>query len=196
MTSAAPPSTFYARALIDLASRFPDLAALWSVEAESGRALPHDTLPDYSVAGVERRAAAISSLLSEQRELDPSDGTSLDRQNGEVLSSYLKFGLGPTWVGTQGSRFRHHDYPVNHFFGAQSMLAHLITQAHRIASAADAEDYLQRLEKIPHAIDGLSESVAYRNALGFRPPRRALERVLRELNLFAGDRVDAHPLFT
>lgn len=191
-----PPSAFYARALIDLASGFPDLAALWSVESEIGSALPHDALPDYSVAGVERRAAAISSLLKEQRELDPKDATPLDRRNGDVLSSYLNFGLGPTWVGTRGQRFRHHDYPVNHFFGAQSMLVYLMTQAHRIASAADAEDYLRRLERMPHAIDGLSESVAYRNALGFRPPRRALERVLRELRLFAGDRVDAHPLLS
>src|SRR5262249_54980573 len=141
-------------------------------------------------------ASAISALLDDQRKLDMSSATTLDRQNADVLSFYLRHGLSASWIGKDGHAFRFHDYPVNHFYGAQSMLVALMTQGHRIAGKADAENYLQRLTRFPAAIDGLIESVLHRRKLGITLPRRCLERVVKEVRFFAGAPPQSTPLFS
>ena len=90
--------------------------------------------------------------------------------------------------------FRHHSYPFNQMFGAQARIPAFLINQHRVASVADAEAYIARLEGIPDylaTIVGRSRQAA---EAGIQPPAFVYDYVLADARgLLRGYPFDTNP---
>lgn len=75
-------------------------------------------------------------------------------------------------------RWRNHGYIFNHHAGAQSSLPAFLINAHQVASAADAEAYVARLNGLRAKMDQLIANSEAAAALGIMPPRFSYDGTL------------------
>jgi uncharacterized protein (DUF885 family) len=124
--------------------------------------------------------------------LDRYDRNELDREaqlSYDTLHYYLS-----TLV--EGERFQLHEFPVNQVHGMQSALPDFMTDVHRVATRGEAEDYIARLRRFPlkfgQVIDGLREQ----EKAGILPPQFLVEKVLLQMQGFAGRPARENMLYT
>jgi len=109
-----------------------------------------------------------------------------ERLSAPSLESYRLFEH-ELELALEGERFRLHDYPVNQMFGLHTSLPTFLVNVHRVESAADARDYVTRLETIDQPIEGLLESLYLRAQREIVPPRFVFPHVLRDCeNVLSG----------
>lgn len=138
-----------------------------------------DDLADASLAAEDQMRAKLSDDLATLRSydraaLDPGRQTSYD-----MLDYFLA-------MQDEGDRFRHHDYPLNQLFGLQNELPTFMATQHPVTSAAEAADYIARLDKFPLKFDQTMEGLKAREAAGIVPPQFVIAKVLDEMQRFVG----------
>lgn len=67
--------------------------------------------------------------------------------------------------------FRNHSYVFDQMNGAQSQLPAFLINIHRVASAAEAEAYIERIRGLGPVLDALSAQSAERATKGIQPPK-------------------------
>lgn len=77
-------------------------------------------------------------------------------------------------------KWRNHDYPVNQMFGWQQEIPSFLINIHRVASVADAEAYVARLEGVGGVMDQVIAGIERRQAQGVMPPRFVHAHVVRD----------------
>ncbi len=87
-------------------------------------------------------------------------------------------------------------YFMTQLTGPHLALPRMLMTQHPIASQADGEAYVARLEDLPRAIDGASATVAADAGVGVMPPRFAIDGVIKSLEGFIASDPAAHPLVT
>ena len=90
-------------------------------------------------------------------------------------------------IQVEGDRFRYYDFPVNQMFGVQSSLPNFMAQTHQVNNAADAENYIKRLDQFPQNFSQVIEGLKLREAKGVIPPKFTVDKVLEQMNGFIGD---------
>ena len=95
-----------------------------------------------------------------------------------------------------GEEFRHHDYPLNQMFGAQSELPNFMMTMHPTNCRVEAYNYIKRLNKFPLKFSQIMEGLRIREQTGVIPPRFVIERVLDEMRAFTGKLPAENPLYT
>ncbi|MEM1105957.1 MAG: DUF885 domain-containing protein [Pseudomonadota bacterium] len=97
--------------------------------------------------------------------------------------------------------FRYHGYGFNQMFGAQSRIPAFLINQHRVASAQDAEAYLERLAGVDAYLGGLIDIAVEAEARGIQPPRFVYDYVLADARNvvtgypFTGDEDTPSPLY-
>lgn len=99
------------------------------------------------------------------------------RSSCEVLGHALR-------MRVEGERWRHHDHPLNPVFGLQNSLPAWLAGQHTLASPADAEAHVARLDAVATKIDGLLADLRERQTAGVLPPRFLVAAVLADLRAF------------
>lgn len=83
--------------------------------------------------------------------------------------------------------FLEYDYPVNQMYGWQAEVPAFLINVHQIASPADAENYLLRLQRLPSLFRELTEGMLRREQNGIMPPVFVFDYVLGDIdNLLTG----------
>ncbi|HZP67859.1 MAG TPA: DUF885 domain-containing protein [Rudaea sp.] len=147
-----------------------------------------DKLDDASPA----HEAKIADLMRHDHDVLLSyDRNALDRRGQlsyDVLEYFLRMQI-------EGDRFRYYEFPVNQMFGVQSMLPNFMTQQHEVANAADARNYIARLEKFPQKFDQVLEGLRLRESKGLLPPQFVVEEVLKQMDGFTSKPAKENPLY-
>jgi uncharacterized protein (DUF885 family) len=179
---------FFERVFIEYAVKNPEMLS-------GMRMLPpwmdwySDDLADASLAAEDEMREKLRNDLATLRSydraaLDPSAQTSYD-----MLEYFLA-------MQDEGDRFRHHDYPLNQLFGLQNDLPTFLATQHPVASEAEADDYVARLDKFPLKFGQTMEGLKSREAAGIIPPQFVIAKVLDEMRGFKGVPAKANMLYT
>ncbi len=96
----------------------------------------------------------------------------------------------------RGEPFRHHNYPLNQMFGAQSELPNFMMTIHPLVNRVEARNYIKRLQKFGIKFDQILEGLKIREKAGVIPPRFVIRRVLDEMIAFIGQPARENPLYT
>ncbi len=172
----------------------PDLAAEMGLGAVDARALPQNTVPDFSdEAGAARTAmmAERADALANAAEENLSGEDAITRR---ILNYLLEDGLYGIFRGRSGHRFIENPYPVNHLSGHHPLVLMMLTRDAVIRDTADAEAYLSRLAAFAAAIPGVCDALKTRRAEGISAPRFTLERALADMTAFISPAADANIL--
>lgn len=179
---------FYERVFAEFALENPELMS-------SLRMLPpwldwySDDLTDASPAQAERFMRMVRDDLSVLRRYDRASLPPDDRLNYDMLEYFLA-------IQVEGERFQYHDYPLNQLFGVQNQLPEFLATQHHVGSVGDAEDYLERLDKVPVKFGQVLEGQRLRESRGILPPTFVVEKVLAEMRAFVATDPRQNILYT
>jgi len=161
------------------------------------RAWQRSRLADRSPAGARAQQALTESQLKRLEAFDASALPPSDALNREVVLYSLR------QQAAAARRFRYAGgaagtpYPLNQFQGsAYHDLPDFLDAQHPIATAADAEAYLARLEAFGVAMDQEAESVRLDQTLGVVPPDFVLDNTLVQLRALRATPADKSVLVT
>lgn len=134
--------------------------------------------------------------LSEARELEDQelrmrDKAALEGFDAAKLSPQAALSLRMFERSTEHAirdfQWRHHDYVMTQMGGMHTRVPSTLTNSHPIATKADAEAYIKRLEAVAPLMAQAVERMAAQEAGGIRPPRFVYALVLEPcLNLLSG----------
>ncbi|MDJ0960212.1 MAG: DUF885 domain-containing protein [Acidimicrobiia bacterium] len=148
----------FARLLV----RNPENLTSLGVAADYG--LGNDRLNDWSPAFLEETQALERSILEQLRTYDRSVLPTGDQVSYDVYEWYLD-------QQVRGHPFAYHEYPVHHFVNSYNFnLILFLTEEHPLATVADADDYITRLEAIRPQVNGLLERLRISDEMGIAPP--------------------------
>lgn len=179
---------FYGRVFGQFAMQSPQMLS-------SMRILPpwldfySDKLDDASPARGDELAAKIKGDLDTLRTYDRAALDSEGQLSYDALDYFLA-------IQIEGDRFRYHDFPVNQMFGIQSSLPNFMADTHQINNAADAENYIKRLDLFPRSFSQVIEGLRLREQKGLLPPQFTVEKVLAQMKDFVAKPARDHMLYT
>ena len=94
----------------------------------------------------------------------------------------------------EGDRWRHHEYIVNQMYGWHADIPALLITAHGVASVADAEAYIVRLNAMQDFFAEVAKGVRLRADKGIIPPQFVFPLALEQArNVIAGRPFDKGP---
>lgn len=179
---------FYARVFASFALDKPELLS-------SLRILPPwadfygSDLDDASPEAQERAARQVREAHATLLRYDRQALAGEDRLSWDTLEYFLR-------IQVEGEAWRHHDFPVNQLFGAQSDLPNFMMQVHQVTGRGEAEAYIARLRKFPRKFDQLLRDLRQRDAKGIVPPQFVVHKVLVQMREFIAVPAHEHVLVT
>ena len=156
-----------------------------------------DRVTDFSPAAVMRRRAQRAKSLAELEAFDPAKLGEQDRLSREMMRDDLAQGLELDRLFGKlpfGAGWGDGPFPVSPMHGPQWSLPD-IARATAFRTAADYENYLRRLGKVPAALGQMEERMRAGLASGWVAPREAMQDVPRQFEPFAGADVTVTPLW-
>ena len=177
---------------------------MWAVEQhpESGTFLGipgyDDKVTDFSPQAIAVRKARVKRLIAElERDFPAARLNTQDRISRDMMMHNLRnleeenafYGDLPFAGGFADGWMQ-----VSSMHGPQNFLSQLV-QSTRFASAADYENYLKRLDKIPVVLEQMTGILRAGLRSGWVPPRDAMGKVPGMFTVFAGADVAASPLW-
>lgn len=100
-----------------------------------------------------------------------------------------------SWMLTHeidGEKFLFHEYKINQLDGILFELALLFTQVHVLKHMYDIENYIARLEKIPHKINQTIQLLELQKNKKLLPPRFTVEKVITIIKKFLPENTTDH----
>jgi uncharacterized protein (DUF885 family) len=169
---------FYTRVFVEFAFDSPQLLSTLRI-LPSWLDFYSDKLDDASPAHQLKLAKMIKN---DYDVLHRYDRRALDRE-GQLSYDVLGYFLS---IQVEGDRFRFYDFPVNQMFGVQATLPNFMNQVHQVTNETEAKRYIARLDKFPQQFGQVVEGLKLREAKGIIPPQFTVEKVLKQMNDFAG----------
>ena len=193
-TMAAPPSSAEGLAILDrmawrLLERSPEGATSLGVDTGEHAAL-RSRLAETTAEALAQDAAILREDLARVRATDTSAMDAPTRTSFAVVESAYATGLDglamPYGAVSVGG-WRNSPYVVIQNVGAYLDLPRFLDASHQIASAADAEAYLARLEQFPAVLDGEVERMRSARGMGLVPPDFLLAKATGQMELAIAD---------
>ena len=161
----------------------PETATSLGID-KSARAALRSQLSDRSAAGQARIAATLRADLMRAEAIDTSALTFATRTSVEVVRSAYRtaiegFALPYGDVAVGG--WRNTPYVVVQNVGAYLDVPRFLDSDHMIATAADAEAYLARLDSFATQIDGETGRLKSATARGAIPPAFLLDKAMKQM---------------
>ena len=142
----------------------------------------NDRLTDYSASAYRRRAEHDRAALAAFRKISPVGLTSDDKINLALMQRELK-------LSVDTARFRQWEMPVSQIGGPHLDYASL-PEDMPFGTAADYENYLKRLRKLPRVLEQTAANMRMGMRDGLMPPRYLLEVVATQADEIARKPVD------
>jgi uncharacterized protein (DUF885 family) len=155
----------------------PEEASQMGLPRGSGYNLDRAALDDVSDAGLQANFDLARKYLDRLQKIDSAGIPKSQGIDAEILSWFLKIQL-------EGEKFADHKYFIDHLFGVHGVLTNLMTAYHQISDLQDAQDYLERLEKIPVRLQQTKERIDIQEKKGIRPPVFIVDRVVTDMESF------------
>ena len=170
-----------------LLAEYPENASALGID-KGARAALKARLADRSPAGAGRRAAAAAQRLAQLRAVDErplSASTRTDlgvvRTAHELAVAGHRFPYGDVVILNNQWSYRNTPYVVAQNSGAFVEYPDFLDSNHAIASAADAEAYLARLEAYAANLDGETAQLKQNGAIGVIAPAFLLDKTLKQM---------------
>ena len=170
-----------------LLAEYPENASALGID-KGERAALKARLADRTPAGARRRAAAAAQRLAQLRAVDErplSASTRTDlgvvRTAHELAVAGHRFPFGDVVILNNQWSYRNTPYVVAQNSGAFVEYPDFLDSNHSIASAADAEAYLARLEAYAANLDGETAQLQQNGALGVIAPTFLLDKTLKQM---------------
>lgn len=174
-----------ARIAEQLLRDYPETATTLGVDKDKRADLKH-RLMDRSIKGQSEIAADLRKGLADLAKLDMDALSPVMRTNVDVVQASFgnalkgfDFGYGDVPVGG----WRNTPYAVVQNVGAFLDVPRFLDSDHQIASAEDAEAYLNRLESYAEQLDGETERLKVAAAKGVIAPDFLLDKCLKQIKL-------------
>jgi uncharacterized protein (DUF885 family) len=160
----------------------PTLATSLGLD-NSARRAAKSKLDGGSLADFARRKATTTAQLARLREIDraalsPARAIDYDAALYDLTATDAanqRFGYGGTGAGSP--------YVLSHLNGAYAGVPDFLDSQHTIATAADAEAYLSRLDALARMMDQEIERVRHDAALGVIPPDFSIDSALGQMKV-------------
>jgi uncharacterized protein (DUF885 family) len=143
-------------------------------------------------ASPQHARAMLEELKSDLDTLESFDRKGLDRKaqvSYDTLRYFLKSEI-------EGEPFMFYDFPVNQVHGLQTALPEFMADVHQVTNKGEADAYIARLRKFPRKFEQLVETMRMQEERGVLPPKFMIERVLDQLQVFAGRPARENTLYT
>jgi uncharacterized protein (DUF885 family) len=167
----------------------PENGSQLGLPKESGYYFDRAGLNDASDAGIKANYDQARKYLSQLEAIDTTKITPSQNIDAKILTWFLE-------VQLEGEKFVDHRYQIDHLFGVHSQLVNLMTEYHTIDDLQDAQDYLQRLEKIPIRLHQVKERIDTQEKQGIRPPVFIIDRVITDMGDFRKAEPEANILYS
>ncbi|MDB5693174.1 MAG: hypothetical protein JWO81_2237, partial [Alphaproteobacteria bacterium] len=170
-----------------LLAEYPENASSLGID-KGRRAALKSRLADRSLEGRARHAGAAQARLARLRAVDRArlhPAALLDLEVTEtahgLAAEGFRFPYGDVAVLNQNWSYRNAPYVVAQNTGAFVEIPDFLDSNHQIATMADANDYLARLEAYGAALDSETERFRHDSALGVVPPGFLLDRTIAQM---------------
>jgi uncharacterized protein (DUF885 family) len=186
---------FFDRMTEAMLERNPQQASFMGLD-KGARAALKSRLNDRSWAAVERNRTADNTRLKDLKAIDPSTLNASDRVHYETVAyalelaaessgfSYGESGLGAVMAEGAGP------YVVNQQAGDFHSIPQFLANEHAIATKADADAYLERLEAFAECLDQETDRVRHDAGLGVIAPDFILDTALAQMHSFRAKPAD------
>lgn len=168
--------------------RFPETITRMGMADALG--VRNDRLNDYSDAYLQETMEIESEILARLRAFDREVLSAEQRIVHDACAWY--------WDDlVRGHPFLYNDYPVSHLFvtSLDQLVFELLTEVHPLSSAADAEDYVLRLEQVGPQFDGILDGLERRSRAGVVVPQRVLDWAVYGVRQLAYGSTQVNPYF-
>lgn len=179
---------------------YPESATSLGIDT-GARATLKAKLTDRSAAGQEAIAKRVAERLARLKSLDlsnVSEATRIDvdvmRTAHEFAAEGFEFPYGDVALLNLNWSWRNAPYVVAQNTGAFLEIPSLLDEMHTIATSADADAYLARLEAYAGQLDGETERLKSAAAQNVIAPDFLLDKTLAQLEIARGDDVADWPL--
>jgi len=199
--SAAPdPDAVAQKLLTDVANElladYPESATGLGIDKDEHAALKSQ-LQDRSAAGQQRIATRVAQRLERMKSIDTaalSEATRIDvdvmRTAHEFAAEGFKFPYGDVAFLNANWSWRNAPYVVAQNTGAFLEIPSLLEEQHQIATRADADAYLARLEAYARQIDGETDRLKSARAQKVIAPDFLLDKTLEQLRIARTNKVE------
>jgi uncharacterized protein (DUF885 family) len=171
----------------ELLAEYPENATSLGLD-KAERAPLKSRLTDRSLEGRARHAAEASTRLArlrglEQTGIGPAALTDLDVAIAahRLAAEGFRFPYGDVVTLSANWSYRNAPYVVAQNTGAFVEIPDFLDSSHTIATAADADAYLARVEAYAAGLDGETERLRHDSGLGVVAPDFLLEKTLRQM---------------
>ncbi|MEM7116613.1 MAG: DUF885 domain-containing protein [Chloroflexota bacterium] len=158
-----------------LLARAPEEATQLGLAKHYG--IPIDQLNDISDDYRQETFNLLARYLGHLQAIDMSQLTAEQQLSNRIFIWDLELRL-------QEEPFFYHNYPVRQLFSVHDQLPSLLAIDHPLASRADAEAFIARLQQVPHKFAQAETAVSLRAERNLLPPRFVFDRVSSQLSLF------------
>lgn len=155
----------------------PEEASELGLPRESGFTFDRSKFNDLSEKGIEAQYRLLEKYRCQLRSVDPKNLSPAQRVDRRSLLWLLETSL-------EGRRFWHHRGHLSHLYGVHMQLLSLMTDYHGVQSRVDADDYLERLERLPQRLGQARQAVLKQTAEKKLPPRHIIDRTLGSMAEF------------
>lgn len=176
----------------------PQAASRFSLSADYVGARYTHRLDDLSPEGFRAYRDYISRSIDRLDALSRNSLSAADRLTVDVVLARLH-SQAAVFIAGHGSHdalFGYNPYPATQLTGPHIDIPNLMDGQHAVATLADAEDYLARVEGIAAALDGVGAKVSEDAEMGVIPPRFAVTKIVAMLEAFAGKPLEETPLYS
>ena len=170
-----------------LLREYPENASSLGLD-KAGRSPLKARLTDRSLEGYHRLGLAAVDRLERLRaiprdRLTPAAAIDLDvvETAHAIAADGFKFPYGDVVTLNQNLSYRNSPYVVAQNTGAFVEIPDFLDSSHIVATAADADAYLDRLDGYARMLDGETERLAYNRRLGVIAPDFLLDKTLRQM---------------
>jgi uncharacterized protein (DUF885 family) len=171
----------------DLLAEYPENASALGLDKDA-RAGLKSKLSDRSLTGRGRHASLTAARLARLRSIDRSGigpSTAIDlgvaEAAHELAAEGFRFPYGDVIVLNSQWSYRNAPYVVAQNTGAFVEIPDFLDSSHAVATPADAEAYLARVEAYAGALDGETERLRHDSGIGVVAPAFLLDKTLRQM---------------
>jgi uncharacterized protein (DUF885 family) len=150
---------------------------------------------DFYGGRLDNRSLAFAEKQTQRLERDLHILRSYDRN---AIRDRLSYDVAE-WVAADrlaAHEFRFHGYPLNPVSGEQKSLPAFMLTTHRVESAWDARNYVERLKQFDEYFFHVVVDLNAREEKGITPPRLLVEQMLAEMRAFISTPPTEHVLYT
>ena len=145
----------------------------------------NDKLTDYGVQAVNAWLEREQNWLLQLAAIDPQGLTDQEKLSRELL-------LRRFMQDEEEAEFKKWEMPVNQMGGIQTEYAELAEQL-SFTTVKDYDDWIARLQAIPHAFDQVTANMSIGVEDGRVPPKFLLEKVLEQVKAMAAEKPEDTP---